>query len=99
MNRLKFSSGVEMTEMKSVSPTGVGRMKSKAISIGGYASILEKMKIQKWQHCLNLNFYGLNKSLEYLLISIGVSLNIKTSSLEFKQSDFQFSSVQSLTRV
>ena len=49
MNRLKFSSGVEMTEMKSASPTGVGRMKSKAISIGGYASILEKMKIQNAQ--------------------------------------------------
>ena len=59
----------------------------------------EKIKIQKWQHCLNLNFYGLNKSLEYLLISIGASLNIKTSSLEFKQSDFQFSSVQSLSPV
>ena len=33
-----------MTEMKSVAPTGVGRMKSKAISIGGYASVLEKIK-------------------------------------------------------
>ena len=49
MTRLKFSSGVEMTEMKSVSPRGVGRMKSKAISIAGYASILEKMKIQNAQ--------------------------------------------------